>query len=352
MEKTVKVIIPQKVKEQILFLCSRIYEVEWSGILLYNTTGEIGEDLEITLEHIYLMNKGTTTYTEFETDESIVSFLMKNPQYFDCKKGLIHSHNSMNVFFSSTDLDELYSNAEFHNYYLSVIVNNKHEVCAKIAQKGTTVDVIDRLITFNSLTGNKVQKVQQTKENDIILVYPCEIVSTKFNDLDFIERTNEIIQKAELKIKTTVISTHNQKEFNFPKTFDYNDYYGFNNTSINSKVVEDDFILPDDTRNEEDFAAKWIAQDMDFAGTLADSLKMISGKFKGKNKAEQIDDYMDILEESFNVFYFQYFDDVKGESKDYTLMVLQFLLTQYYDKYEIASEVDTICSLLITYYGK
>lgn len=321
-----------------MYLCGRIYEVEWSGILLYNTRGEIGEDLEITLEHIYLMNKGTATYTEFEADESIVSFLMKNPQYFDCKKGLIHSHNSMNVFFSGTDLDELYSNAEFHNYYLSVIVNNKHEICAKIAQKGTTVDTIDRLISFNTLMGTKVKNIKETKERDVIFVYPCEIVSNKFNDLDFIERTNEIIKKAEPKPVVT-----KQTSFSFSDNpITYKDFQNWQ-----QQVSEPEFIMPDDTRNEEDFAAKWITKDIDYTGSLEDALKSL--KFTGKNKAEKIDDYTCELEEIFNVMYHQYFDDVKGESKDYTLMVIQALLAQYYDKYEIASEIDTSCSILIDY---
>lgn len=323
-----------------MYLCSRIYEVEWSGVLLYNTTGEIGEDLEITLEHIYLMNKGTTTYTEFETDESIVSFLMKNPQYLDCKKGLIHSHNSMNVFFSGTDLDELYSNAEFHNYYLSVIVNNKHEICAKIAQKGTTIDTIDRLIKFNTVMGTKTKTIKETKQIDVIFVYPCEIVSNKFNDLDFIERTNEIIKKAEPKPVVT-----KQTSFSFKDNpIAYRDFQNWQ-----QQVLEPDFVMPDDTRNEEDFAAKWIMQDLENSKSLEESLKELSKKFKGSNKAEKIDDYMNELEETFNIMYHQYFDDVKGESKDYTLMVIQGLLFNYYDTYDIVSEIDTTCSILLDY---
>lgn len=130
----IKLFIPATFQEQVKYLCSRIWEVEWSGILFYSTKGEFGtKDFEVTAEYILLMNKGSQAYTEFQTDESLVQFLMKNPEYFNMNQGLIHSHNSMGVFFSGTDNEEINENSEFHNYYLSLIVNNKEEMCAKIA---------------------------------------------------------------------------------------------------------------------------------------------------------------------------------------------------------------------------
>lgn len=87
----VKLIISPRVREQIKYLCSRIWEVEWSGILFYSTKGEFGtKEFEATAEHILLMNKGSQAYTEFETDESLVQFLMTNPDYFAMNQGLVH----------------------------------------------------------------------------------------------------------------------------------------------------------------------------------------------------------------------------------------------------------------------
>lgn len=79
------------------------------------------------------MDKGTAAYTEFDWDEDVVEYRMENPEAIDWLVGHIHSHNTMNVFFSSTDWSELNDNCVNHNFYVSLIVNNFMEMCAKIA---------------------------------------------------------------------------------------------------------------------------------------------------------------------------------------------------------------------------
>lgn len=49
---------------------------------------------------------------------------------------LITQSHSMQTFFSGTDTDEINENSEFHNYYLSLIVNNFMDRVAKIAFRG------------------------------------------------------------------------------------------------------------------------------------------------------------------------------------------------------------------------
>lgn len=92
------------------------------------------DEFVVQLEGIYPVNKGTSAYTSFETGSSgVMMFLMEHEQFMDMKQGYIHSHNKMKVFFSGTDMQELEDNCGNHNYYLSVIVNNAGEICAKIA---------------------------------------------------------------------------------------------------------------------------------------------------------------------------------------------------------------------------
>jgi hypothetical protein len=99
--------------------------VEWSGILFYTVKGDIRRPSRFTviLEGIHLMDIGSSAFTGFEGDDTIVEYMEQNNAWSQ-KRGLIHSHNTMKTFFSNTDMDEARDNVESYNYYLSVIVNN------------------------------------------------------------------------------------------------------------------------------------------------------------------------------------------------------------------------------------
>ena len=133
-EGNVKVNIPKKVMDKINYLCTVISEVEWSGILFYSVKGSIKnpKKMTITLKDILPMDKGTAVTTEFTYDERYVEYLMNDPKRTDWKSGLIHSHNNMGVFYSGTDQQELLTNSKSHNFYLSVVVNNKLDIIGRI----------------------------------------------------------------------------------------------------------------------------------------------------------------------------------------------------------------------------
>ena len=93
LSKVVKVILSDKVEQQIKYLCNKIHNVEWSGVLFYSTNGLSSDnDYKITLEYIYPMDKGNGGSTGFNYDESIVEFMMKNPEAMEWDNGLVHSH--------------------------------------------------------------------------------------------------------------------------------------------------------------------------------------------------------------------------------------------------------------------
>lgn len=127
--------IPDDVLLKIRYLCRKISRVEWSGILFYTVEGKFtgSPDIKITLKDIFLMDKGTSVYTSFDWTEEIVEYRMNNPESLDWVVGHIHSHNTMGVFFSGTDWEELNDNSPNHNFYLSVIVNNYMDIKAKLA---------------------------------------------------------------------------------------------------------------------------------------------------------------------------------------------------------------------------
>ncbi len=149
------------------------------------------------------MDKGTGGYTEFNWDEAVVDFMIDNPEAMDWKKGHIHSHNTMGVFFSGTDMSELNDNAPNHNIYLSLIVNNYMAMKAKIAMIGTG--------TFQSFTCKDEEghdwdlRLVEPKTKTIMFSYDCEIIGNVDEVTapeDFSKRVDQIIEKKKQDIKS------------------------------------------------------------------------------------------------------------------------------------------------------
>ena len=202
--------MPQKVYNQIQYLCQQIAKVEWSGILFYKTEGSIQnpETFKIILEDILPLHKGTSTYTEYTFDERVIEYmeLEGNEHLEECRIGHIHSHNTMGVFFSGTDWSELHDNAPNHNYYLSLIVNNFMDFCAKVC-----FIVEAKNETFNFEAKDEQGKRYTVSSGDYsvpprLIVYDCDIDSPKKNievNQTFTQKVKGIIEKAEKEISST-----------------------------------------------------------------------------------------------------------------------------------------------------
>lgn len=123
------------------------------------------------------MDIDTPVFTSYKFDGVFVKMLMENPHLRSMKKGHIHSHNKMTVFFSGVDTPELLDNSEFHNYYLSLIVNNVNEMIAKVAYRVHKVSTTTDELTYNDVDGKPIV-IKETNEikEDSILVYDCDIV--------------------------------------------------------------------------------------------------------------------------------------------------------------------------------
>jgi hypothetical protein len=205
-EPKIKVIMPLDFMSKVKYLCRAISEVEWSGVLFYEMEGSISnpESMVITLKDILLMDKGTAGLTEYDFDKDedlamdLVEKMMVSPQHKEWKRGLIHSHNKMNVFFSATDNEELIRSSEFYNFYLSLIVNNASDWTAKVAFRAKTESSSVMYIARNekgelyTIPGNNLVK-EFVFTYDTIIHDPIEVNN------DFITRTNHIIDKAKIK---------------------------------------------------------------------------------------------------------------------------------------------------------
>ena len=195
---------------KILYLCNKIHEVEWSGVLFYDVKGNIRNPskMSCTVKDILPMDMGSAAYTEYSFDSRVNTYIEKDDERFDWFIGHIHSHNNMKTFFSSTDMAELNDNSEHHNFYLSLIVNNNMSMTAKIAQR---IQVSGITYLGNDKQGNTYKK-SYSPNNEVLMIYDCEIQVEEFDD----EFTNAV---------TKIISDNNKQtnkiKFSKQKTFDW-----------------------------------------------------------------------------------------------------------------------------------
>jgi hypothetical protein len=165
-------------------------------MLFYDINGTIQNISEMTIipREIFLRDIGSKTHTDFEYDEECMTFVEENDLLMS-KHGLIHSHNSMNVFFSGEDKDELQENAANHNVYLSLVVNNFMDMVAKvvfIGQSSTIYQCADENGDGYALNIEEPEKV--------MFGYDCKIdfPTQQFNVSNNFKRI-----LAEVKKKTT-----------------------------------------------------------------------------------------------------------------------------------------------------
>ena len=232
-----KMTIPKAVESKIRFLCNKIHNTEWSGVLFYTVEGSFNsKDLNIICKDIYLMNIGNAGYTEFNNTPDIANYMAENPNLLDCYNGLIHSHHQMNSFFSGTDLNTLKEEGNERLHFVSLIVNNNGNYVAAITRKVHEVKHITTNFsynTFNDIVGGGNN--EQTIETDTIFYHTLNIIkedSNEFNDLD--NRIKDLT-------KPYIASTINTKDFIKQGEFkfdDYNDYEDIGYVDIDNNTIK------------------------------------------------------------------------------------------------------------------
>ena len=208
---TYKIIVPKKVEEKIRYLCRKFPTLEWSGILFTSYEGNFEDgSLVITCQDLYPMDLGTSTYTEFRTDETVAGYIAENIDLFGCDMSLIHSHNQMNCWFSGTDLSTLRSEGNDQNCFVSLIVNNAGKYCAAITRK---VQSKKKIYTENygssyeffgegkkNLTNDVGKGSEEVIENTYIEYFDLEVqVEQVDNPLAYLDTRFEEIQSQKKK---------------------------------------------------------------------------------------------------------------------------------------------------------
>jgi len=202
-EPVIKVIIPDEFLEKVKFLCKMIPKVEWSGVLFYEVKGSMKrpDKMKLICKDILLMDKGSSAYTEYAFNEDVVAHQMENPELLEYRIGHIHSHNTMDTFFSGTDMAELNDNSPNHNFYFSLIVNNFLSTCAKVSFVGEA-NVENIKYTCKDEKGDEYYIPGGSITKEVLFIYDCEVIMREEKisvNQDFVKRFNEIEKQSEIR---------------------------------------------------------------------------------------------------------------------------------------------------------
>lgn len=134
-----KLKITESLENKIRQCCKESWNTEWSGVLFYTIEGSFKDNnIEVICEDLLIMDVGSKTFTEFEENADIISYMVDN-DLLETKRGLIHSHNTFSTFFSSTDQETLLSEGLKRDNFVSLIVNNEGNYSASITRKCTSI---------------------------------------------------------------------------------------------------------------------------------------------------------------------------------------------------------------------
>lgn len=186
-------------------------------------------------------------------------------------------HN-MNTYFSSTDMSELADNAQQHQYYLSLIVNNATDLCAKVGVAVEQEMNIQGKRTFRGLTGMFSKPFNKTVKETVLEHYNCDIYTYEPEVEDWFKaRTKKIIEDAKPKSFTPV---GYQRGFEFAQALEpYNQ----------QTVVK--------------FIAKYLAGDLTYTGTVYKALEEI------EKNTQPTKVFVTSMSNGFDVFYDDYFEE-------------------------------------------
>lgn len=249
-------------------MCHNISKTEWSASLFYNICGgNYGDpDFKIVAEELYLQDIGSEVYTEYGYEADYFKLMMENPALAEMKRGHIHSHNKMSVFFSSTDKEEILDNSEFYNYYLSLIVNNINEMTAKIAFRVKGNGTINRKLTFNDINGNPktIDDVENFSDTSVF-IYNCNIIKPYVPEETLVNQYNSIIakkleeEKEKERLKNLKTFSSEKNHFNFHTESSHNNTeWDYNNKGF-KKPLQINLDINQGNDVQEDLLYKFIS---------------------------------------------------------------------------------------------
>ena len=170
--------ISDKLEKKIRVLCSKFPSTEWSGQLFYTYTGSLDKgDLAFVAEDLLFMDTGDATTTEFYLDEGNAAAYIADHELWSCQVGLVHSHHSLQTFFSGQDTSMLKQEGANRNHFLSLIVNNAGTYSAKLTSREVVEQqtiCVSKGKSFNDVGYEQKEETNQTYT--IVSTYDLNII--------------------------------------------------------------------------------------------------------------------------------------------------------------------------------
>lgn len=205
-----QLIISHNAQEEIRLLCGVFPNREWSGYLVYRMAySKEEEDYHIYIDRIIPLDVGTETETEY--DDGYIPQAVKDLLEDDgeLRLGHIHSHNTQEVFFSSTDINELVRGAEKGEPYLSLIVNNLMEMEAKLCVLAKPLTGQDIILGYMTPLPQKNVVTRHISELEpLLLLWECPItLEGGSEDILFNRLLLELLGKLQQKLSNQTYSS-------------------------------------------------------------------------------------------------------------------------------------------------
>ena len=172
-----KLIIPERVEKMIREWCSLSPNNEWSGTLFYTIEGSFeNKDLVLTAQDFYVSDIGTAGFTRYKVTPEICNYMIEH-DLLDCKTGLIHSHDTMNAFFSGTDSDTLKEEGIDSCHYLSLVVCNRGPYVARITRRVKEIIEGVRRVSYPSYDDTIIESTEEVNfgEKEVVEYYNLSI---------------------------------------------------------------------------------------------------------------------------------------------------------------------------------
>jgi len=193
-----KLEISKELRRKIDYFHEKVGNIEWSGVLEAHISGIIDlnnlHKMRILAKDMLICDIGTSAFTSYnytehteEIEEHLPELSLFNIANWwngsTIKSGpkmcQIHTHHSMETFFSETDLTDLRENTEYHGFYISLIVNKKGVYSAK----GAFVGEVEYQPKITNNNFNIVAYEEQVKEKRVFS-FDIEIIGNKKIKID------------------------------------------------------------------------------------------------------------------------------------------------------------------------
>ena len=344
LEEKAKLIVSSTALNEISYLHHKIGSTEWSGIALINVKGDLDNigELKCIVEHVYPNNIGSGHFTSYNSKDSKIhlDILKDIPEAEDLKLGFVHSHHSMDTFFSGTDTSELVENSENYNWLLSLIVNFANDYSARIAFRGTReIEVSGNTkskLFFKNRFGKYISKVdnkdntQKIKQDVVFMAdFDIEIESESEWLNNRISKLFKVKKEEEIKRKNQY-----QNSFGFQKSL-------FRETDFKNYINNDDDIIDRLARthiiNENKYHDIELCKKILINSLSENDVKIIKDQIK--NRGIYINDIVNYLNDQYDTPEFSadeigngYINNKNGdieEIKDYVYAITKTIQTFY-----------------------